>query len=337
MFINMIKIFLGGLLFCYAIAGYTSSTMSCSNGSGGGTQTIYVNFGAISVPRDLSVGGVITRVRFGNYIDEALFCWGSTNDISKSHTAVLLSYNNGKSNGNIAHDVYATNIEGVGIRVMNTTYPSGDKSYYTNPASINMMRYSSIASAPVDVELIKTGDIKSGTLAAGEIGQYYATDADYVRLGTVTEIMMQGGGNIIQHSCSVTTSGLNFILPDVNANEFGSTVGYSPSATDTQNLGLECDANANISATLSGVINPDLNDPSVLALTGQGGANVAEGVGIQLIYNGKPLKIDEVMELKTSPGGVESLPITARYYQTLNEVKRVGTANTSATLTLTYQ
>lgn len=330
MFINMIKIFLGGLLFCYAIAGHAS--LGCNNGSGGGTQTIYVNFGSITVPRNLSVGGVITSDIFGNIIYDAIYCGGT--ELTSSHLANLLIYNNGKPNGKISN-VYDTNIEGVGIRVTNSSYPAGDSGYYTNPATMNKL-HARTTSTPVIVELIKTGNIKSGTLAAGEIGELYPTDPYYNKMAIATKIMMQGG-NITQHSCSVTTSGLNFILPDVNANEFGSTVGYSPSATDTQNLELECDANANISATLSGVINPDLNDPSVLALTGQGGANVAEGVGIQLIYNGKPLKIDEVMELKTSPGGVESLPITARYYQTLNEVKRVGTANTSATLTLTYQ
>lgn len=331
MYINIIKLFFGVWLFSYTIIAHASIT--CKNGEGGGPQTIYVNFGSITVPRNLAIGQLIYSGSFGSFIGDAVECGGSS--LQDSYFANLLTYNNGKPDGKLAH-VYDTNIEGVGIRVMSQNYPSSFSPYYDNPATMNGINYRIIDSVPVVIEMIKTGNIKSGTLIGGEIGEYYATDPAYNKVGLVTKIMMQGG-NITQNSCSVTTSGLNFILPDVNANEFGSTVGYSPSATDTQNLGLECDANTNISATLSGVINPDLNDPSVLALTGQGGANVAEGVGIQLIYNGKPLKIDEVMELKTSPGGVESLPITARYYQTLNEVKRVGTANTSATLTLTYQ
>ncbi|EHK0946552.1 fimbrial protein [Citrobacter farmeri] len=332
MFVNMIRILIGGLLFCNAIVGHAAS-ISCYNGSGGGPQTIYVSFGDITVPRDLAVGQVITSGQFGNMIDDAVTCAG---DFINSHLANLVTYNNGKPSTGAGGHVYDTNIEGVGIRVRNSSYMDGS-GYYDNPAATVMIRDTRSDSVSVNIELIKTGDIKSGTLASGEIGEYYAADSGYNKVALITQIMMQGGGNITQHSCKVTTSGLSFRLPDVNANEFRSTVGYSPPETDTQDLGLECDAGTNISAALSGVKNPDLNDASVLALTGQGNANVAKGVGIQLLYNGQPLKIDQALELKTSAGGVESLPITARYYQTLKKIKNVGKANSSATMVLTYQ
>lgn len=334
MFVNMIRILIGGLLFCNAIVVHAAS-IGCYNGSGGGTQTIYVNFGAITVPRDLAVGKLITQAQFGNTVMNAVECYGN---YANSYLATLLTYNNGKPSPSAAGaHVYDTNIPGVGIRVDNSTHYSRE-GYYDNPAALGTMSgVIQVNSFPVIVELIKTGDIKSGTLASGEIGIFYAADSDRVNEGTVTRVIMQGGGNITQVSCTVTTSGLSFNLPDVNVNEFGSTVGFSPPETDTQDLGLECDAGANISAALSGVKNPDLNDASVLALTGQGNADVAKGVGIQLLYNGQPLKIDQALKLKTSAGGVESLPITARYYQTLGKVQNIGKANSSATLVLTYQ
>ncbi|HCC5836877.1 fimbrial protein [Citrobacter farmeri] len=334
MFVNMIRILIGGLLFCNAIVVHAAS-INCYPGSGG-AQTIYVNFGAVTVPRDLPVGRTIISGQFGNTVADVIECFG---DYYNSYLASLITYNNGKPSPSAAGGyVYDTNIPGVGIRVDTSTHPSGI-GYYGNPAVLDRMNSYpyKISSVPVNVELVKTGDIKSGTLASGEVGEYYAADSAYNKVALVTKVMIQGGGNITQVSCTVTTSGLIFNLPDVNVNEFGSTVGFSPPETDTQDLGLECDAGANINAALSGVKNPDLNDASVLALTGQGNADVAKGVGIQLLYNGQPLKIDQALKLKTSAGGVESLPITARYYQTLGKVQNIGKANSSATLVLTYQ
>jgi Fimbrial protein. len=114
-------------------------------------------------------------------------------------------------------------------------------------------------------------------------------------------------------------------------------VGTTPTiAQNTQNLGLACDAGANINVTLQGIQNPDVSTTSVLALTGQGGADVATGVGVQLLYNGSPLVLNKLVTLKKSSGGQETFPIVARYYQTKKSVT-TGKANASATLDLTYQ
>jgi type 1 fimbria pilin len=82
--------------------------------------------------------------------------------------------------------------------------------------------------------------------------------------------------------------------------------------------------------------NPDSANTSVMALTGQGNAGTAKGVGVQLLYNGSPLVMNGRLLLKQSAGGQETLPLTARYYQTLTTVES-GSANASATLTITYQ
>lgn len=73
-----------------------------------------------------------------------------------------------------------------------------------------------------------------------------------------------------------------------------------------------------------------------MALTGQGMTGTAKGVGVQLLYNGTPLVLNSRLLLKQSSGGLETLPFTARYYQTLTSVES-GAANASATLNLTYQ
>ncbi|WP_228288541.1 MULTISPECIES: fimbrial protein [unclassified Klebsiella] len=130
-------------------------------------------------------------------------------------------------------------------------------------------------------------------------------------------------------SCSISSQVLNFDLGSVSAAEFGSAAGFTPSHTDTQSLGLNCNPGVNINVELNGVQNPDA---SVLALTGQGGDNVA----VQLLYNNAPIQLNNRLMLKQSPGGLESFPIMARYYQTKSLVK-AGEANATATLDMTYQ
>jgi type 1 fimbria pilin len=142
---------------------------------------------------------------------------------------------------------------------------------------------------------------------------------------------------VTQVACSITTPNLTFPIGDILATSFGSTVGTTPvEAQNTQNLGLNCDAGANINVSLSGTQNPDVSTTSVLALTGQGTIGIAKGVGVQVLYNGTPLVLNNRIVLKQSSGGQETFPLTARYYQTKTSVS-TGVANASATLNLTYQ
>lgn len=145
------------------------------------------------------------------------------------------------------------------------------------------------------------------------------------------------GGTINVLACTITTPQLTFPIGDISAAAFGATVGTTPvGAQNTQNLGLNCDAGANVNVSISGIQNPDIAATSVLALTGQGNTGTAKGVGVQLLYNGTPLTLNTRLPLKPAAGGLEAFPLTARYYQTQTTVEP-GTANASATLNLTYQ
>ena len=125
-------------------------------------------------------------------------------------------------------------------------------------------------------------------------------------------------------------------MGNVSVDKFSSQIGFSPDNSATQNMVLSCDANANVNIMLAGVKNPDSSKDSVLSLSNQGQPGVADGVGIEILYDGQPLELNKLLNLMRSNGGQEILPITAHYYQTKSQVKP-GNANGIATLNLTYQ
>lgn len=225
--------------------------------------------------------------------------------------------------------VYTTNVDGIGIR-----FSSGN--YFENPS--NTFSYEAQASYVEwwggRIELVVTGGVIRRINAGNDRGGD-ARGSDGVYRDGLTTTLTDGTINAL--ACSITTPQLNFIIGDIPASTFGSTVGTTPAgAQNTQNLGLSCNAGTNITVSLSGVQNPDSANTSVMALTGQGSAGTAKGVGVQLLYNGAPLAINSPLLLKRSSGGQETLPLTARYYQTLTSVES-GSANATATLNLTYQ
>lgn len=183
------------------------------------------------------------------------------------------------------------------------------------------------------IELIKTGPTSSGHLTAGTWGKVSIAPAAGSSW-TVTSLTATGINNITSVACSLNGTSINVPLGDVLDIKFtaiGTTVGDK-----SFDVGLSCDKDARINVALAGTQNSDTTDTSVLALTNTGQAGTAGGMGVQLLYGGTPLKINNNIVLKTTPGGQETLPFTARYYQT-NKVVTPGKANSSATLNITYQ
>ena len=286
-------------------------------------QISTLSVGTINVQRDAPVGTVVfsgAATYTGSYLT------GCSNPLMlgfsmRYNNATLSSYGN---------HVYNTNISGIGIR-FSSNY------VFENPA--NTFSYNAQTSY-VDwyggkIELVVTGPVSSGVLTPGVIGVVTLQGSDGVyRDGLTTQLT---SGTINALACSITTPQLTFPIGDISASVFGTAIGTTPTgAQNTQNLGLTCTPGTNISVSLGGIQNPDSSNTSVMALTGQGMTGTAKGVGVQLLYNGTPLVLNSRLLLKQSSGGQETLPLTARYYQTLTSVES-GAANASATLNLTYQ
>ncbi|HAS1150810.1 TPA: fimbrial protein [Enterobacter cloacae] len=286
-------------------------------------QLSTLSVGTINVQRDAPVGTVIFS---GAASNTGTYLSGCTNPLMlgfsmRYNNATLSSYGN---------HVYNTNVSGIGIRL-------SSNAYFENPS--NTFSYSAQTSYVVWyggwVELVVTGPVSSGALTPGPIGAVTLQGSDGIyRDGLTVQLT---GGTINALACTITTPQLTFPIGDISAAAFGSVVGTTPAvAQNTQNLGLNCSAGTNISVSLSGIQNPDSANTSVMALTGQGNSGTAKGVGVQLLYNGSPLTLNSRLLLKQSAGGQDTLPLTARYFQTLTSIES-GSANASATLNLTYQ
>ncbi|WP_031523451.1 fimbrial protein [Siccibacter colletis] len=302
-----------------------------------------IDFGEVIIQRDVAIGSALSTKIYGE--EKTAYTCHADNQKALIGMREYLTHSELTSEGGI---VYKTNLPGLGILVggngegyeswllyspiavsgpgwimFNGWYPVGQFDLHLKPY----------------VKFIKIGEIASGNVS----GQVAYAAAALINMTTNAvdswgaDIPINLSGKFTVLACSLTTSALNFNIGDIPANTFGSTIGATPVSTEnTQNLGLNCDADANINVSLSGTQNPDVNVSSVLAPTGYGDAGVADGIGIQLIYNDVPLELNKNIVLKKSAGGQETFPLTARYYQTKTTVMP-GKANASATLNITYQ
>lgn len=282
---------------------------------------INISAGSIIAQRDTPVGTVLAKIVTPESSDPMMEC-----DNDGGHFSYIMDYN-GAQKTSMEH-YFTTNIPGVAISL--SSYSSGIDWYFESPGSVKDGLTGVYLTHYQTLTVIKTGPITSGTFSSGLIGHTAGDD------GVPTLTVNMTGGNVSEVACSVTTPHLAFPLGALPATEFGTTIGFTPSETSTQNLGLDCNAGANINVQLSGTQDPDVSLDSVLALSGQGSAGTASGIGVQLLYDGSPLEINKNIVLKNSSGGQELLPITTRYYQTKTAVMP-GDASTSATLILTYQ
>ena len=235
--------------------------------------------------------------------------------------------------------LYSTNIPGVAYSVSTSLGATTDYAAVRNSINTYMLVSSGIFwdmaaydfSASFRVEFYKTGPTGTGVVSSKQIG------AGIMQLEGVwieEYPVYISSFNFTTLACSISSANISVPMGDVLVTKF-TGVGAMP-VTKTFNVGLNCDANARVNVSLSGTANTDIANADILALSNAGTAGVADGLGVQMLYNGAPLKRDTRLLLKTAAGGVETFPFAARYYQTKSVVKP-GKANATATLNLTYQ
>lgn len=308
---------------CCVMANTPAITPGCYYTYDGSFVSQTMNIGVIYVQRDTPVGTVLaTKSALGsNGYGNIYVC---DHHWERAFKASVFSVPSGYGD-----NVFDTNVPGVGVRLKDAT-----RNRYLDYQLDDNDSGMSIGDTTLQVEVVKTAALitGSGDLTNGKLAVY----SNFSSGEPFLEFTLSGENKVIPLKCAITTPELTFAFGSLSAGEFGTSIGFTPANTVTQNLGLDCDPDANINVMLNATQNTDVADTSVLALNNAGAAGTATGVGVQLLYDGVPLKINENIVLKQSAGGQELLPITARYYQTQTQVMP-GDASTSATLTLTYQ
>lgn len=184
------------------------------------------------------------------------------------------------------------------------------------------------------IRLIKTGDITPGALS-GSPGRFIAGTRENAQWSTELPITFSGG-QITTIACSVTTPDISVTLGQHKKAEFsgpGSATGWK-----AFNIGLDCDKSARINVQIDAVKDP-VNVAGVMKLDSAPGDMAATGVGVQLYFapDDSAVQFGQSRFYYTSPnGGSETVQLKARYYQTAAAIT-AGTANATATFTLTYK
>lgn len=271
------------------------------------------------MPTTLAVGDTIATVSLGTTKQDAT-CTGGGGQINRWTSVVDTIY--GQKTTTVAH-TYATDIAGVGYQIITSTNyyyeNSNDFTWYVNvPVS---------GESAVIVKLIKTSTtIASGTLGKGLIG--YAKD-DY---GTKIVSVNMGDAAIKAPSCSVDTPTINVPLGDHLTTEF-TGVDYATESKDIP-ITLNCQANAQITATINATADKNTTQNGAIKLDNGG----ASGIAVQIVNKkGNGIKINKAIAVDTTTAeGEYNFTWQARYLQT-DSVVTTGDANASATITLSYE
>ena len=204
-------------------------------------------------------------------------------------------------------------------------------------ASPNTGTYTVPSPTAWKLELVRsTGAITapSGSISLPTVrGVYGTTDP----VNTAPYFFFINGGrqsiSVSNSTCTVSTTSASISLGNVAASGFAS-VGSTSTTSGTQNISLSCGGFPSVRMTLQGT--PVTGTTNVLPLTGAGTAGVAQGIGVQLLYNGSSvLTVGTALSLTTAaPTGTLNVPVAARYYRTGNVT--AGRANVAATVRFDY-
>lgn len=303
-------------------------------------QDVQMDMGQIVILPSLSVGGVIKELVVSiNERTNVASCdlWGGS-AIGRFVNAAQQNAVAGFSN------VYATDVAGVGIRVYRD---SGEiQTYYPHTVSLGRLKSFNLAGGRFRVELIKTAaQTGSGVIAPNGRFTTYYLDGEGEGRPMLTSTFKGSGTTVVSPTCEVQAGSRNIAV------DFGSVpnttftgVGSRAVNRDFQ-IRLNCqgsnlaDYQSKIGIRLDATQDSS-NAPGVLQI--DQGNNAARGIGIELVDmrsgSEAELQFGEVLDVgATTPNtSVLSLPLRARYIQTVAGQVGAGDASGSATFTIEY-
>lgn len=229
-------------------------------------------------------------------------------------------------------DIRSTNIGGASIRFL---YNGAQLPTSATYQSFSFAGNTTLTPSGLTAQLIKTAAnpyLASGYCLGQDIGGRLAMGNSSRYLANITACV--SGFTSAVPTCNVNTGSVNIPLGNVAGSSFAN-VGSFTTAPATQNIGLSCSYSPRVRMTLQGTQAAGGPNTTV-ALTGAGGAGVAQGIGVQVLYGGNPLVVNSTTPtvVSAAAGATLNVPVTARYYRTGTVV--AGRANASPTLRFDY-
>ncbi|MER2046536.1 MAG: fimbrial protein [Pantoea agglomerans] len=325
-----------------ALAGTTAQAYQCS----AVTRSTVLTPPSVTLQRDLPVGSLI-----GSEVVS-----GSVQAFSCSNTpSPALSYQEFGVNGYGTYvtsingrRIYSTDVAGIGYAVgatsVNncnnyTTYVNGSNTGDGNAnnklmCAVNGLMGNQPITARALIQFYKTAQTTgTGTVSARQVGSFILRN-DQSNWSLPESAFSIAAFSVTTLACSLSNTVISVPMGTVEKRAFRGQ-GTWPGDANTRNftIPLNCNAGTRVNVQIDG--SAQNASQGVLNLTG--GSGSASGVGIQLLFNGSPLPLaTPILTGTASSEGAYSIPLQARYYQTGSNITP-GTANASATFTLTYQ
>ncbi|HDR2708784.1 fimbrial protein [Escherichia coli] len=289
--------------------------------------------GTLSVPTTLDIGGVIPGSAKTHTIN------GSCSGTISSHTIISCYYGTGTEVSGMP-GVYSTDVDGVGIQLLNS---SGQivrgKGYSCDTTATPMGTVSSDGgqtfSFSYTERLIKTAThIGSGTISSAQ---------DPFGFGVFQSVGISGDRNNSRYSatvaertatCSIDPLNLTVTLGDFPVSQFTHVGSYT--AWKNFSLTAICTEAVNLTASVTSANGVNSQFDDVLNLTP--GSDSATGVGVRMLLDGVDLKYNFPIPVggRTEPNVPDNIPFAVQYYQT-DATVTAGKANTIATIDMEYQ
>ncbi|QRF12306.1 type 1 fimbrial protein [Klebsiella africana] len=269
-------------------------------------EKILVNAGSYTAGTILYDSGKITRSQ-----TEMTNCEGSI--------YAVFAWSSNNAGALVGDNIYATSVQGIGIRVKvwlnisgeydgdtddfspdSQVHYIGDVNYYLGKPSGFIDYYASTHYTPAyQLQLVATGGViaSNSTLSFSDP---VATVSAKDRQGTVSISRLHISGTtsiqLIPMGCITNSSGLNFAMGSVNASEFNTATKVGSAR---EYLTLSCEPGTNVSMrVVAAQASGDNPDNTVMALTAE--TNAATGVGVQLNLKGEALPLNTDISLYTS-------------------------------------
>lgn len=331
-----------------------SGTCSWESKNGLETKTFVgsINLGTVFIPRDAPIGSIIgsdwINIPIDTSIMKQLTCFNRASIRGSIIGSLVNDDINVASNRVPSGSIFTTNIPGVGISFktsdLKLSQESGSVPFFPFVVRLGFLSTYSIGYIPVSVILIKIGEIPMGSHA----------------LNSNSEIITDGGGVIEKFKVSANITRSECVLPN-SSKQISVPMGNVPISEieypsidgselkDFQIPLVDCISGSypkvpgNYYTSSFAYLSIGGNSGSSIldfdkGLLGLNSKSTASGIAIQILRKGdsNPMRLGSAVPIKRVTDGGMSLDFQARYVK-IKENPTPGTANASATFTITYK